>query len=297
MKDAREEFSGWVWVATGGVASILVPLWLLLTAVIVQLTPELAGLGVQADETGALIEGADRLTGPEVALLGGATAAVWIAAAAPFVLIMAGLAWALGRVSSRRQRLGRLALDRETSEDAVLQGVGLEVTPSPTAGPSPPEVRGTDSLQTNGKPDTGRRVGAKLLDIGMLMLAVVPGQIYWVSTLISTGLPPSGWVRQVILLTSLAALAIVVLLQGVLVARTGQTVGKRAFRLRVVRSNGVPADLLRSVVLRQWVFASVCVLVPIIGWMILPMIDLALLFGEEGRALHDLLSDTMVVDA
>jgi hypothetical protein len=61
VREAREELAGWAWVGIGGLASVLVPLWLLLTAVVIQLTPDLAGfrdvieLGVETGDRPPLL--------------------------------------------------------------------------------------------------------------------------------------------------------------------------------------------------------------------------------------------------
>lgn len=79
------------------------------------------------------------------------------------------------------------------------------------------------------------------------------------------------------------------LITAMLVARTGQTMGKRLLEIRVVRSDGSPASLGRIFWLRNFVNALLGVIPPY--WII----DHLLIFGERRQCIHDLIADTIVV--
>ncbi|MEM9353690.1 MAG: RDD family protein [Planctomycetota bacterium] len=83
-----------------------------------------------------------------------------------------------------------------------------------------------------------------------------------------------------------------VLVQWMLTAESGRTLGKYAMFTKVVLENGEPPGFLRGVVMRYWVTA-------LLGWV--PFFALAdnvwILFHPEKRCLHDLLAGTWVVDA
>jgi uncharacterized RDD family membrane protein YckC len=89
------------------------------------------------------------------------------------------------------------------------------------------------------------------------------------------------------------AIAILFIYNLMLLGDHGQTVGKRWLRIRIVRSNGSDADLGRLFGLRMavpWV----------IGFFLGPLFvlpDMLFIFGEERRCLHDMMADTIVVDA
>lgn len=73
----------------------------------------------------------------------------------------------------------------------------------------------------------------------------------------------------------------------------GQTLGKRWLRIRIVRSDGSSADVGRIFGLRMflpWLLGA------FLGpFFVLP--DLLCIFGDEKRCLHDMMADTVVVEA
>jgi uncharacterized RDD family membrane protein YckC len=76
-----------------------------------------------------------------------------------------------------------------------------------------------------------------------------------------------------------------------LVARYGQTMGKRLLEIRVVRSDGSQASLGRIFWLRN-VVNGLLKLIPFYG-----LVDVLLIFGERRQCIHDLIADTIVVKA
>jgi uncharacterized RDD family membrane protein YckC len=96
---------------------------------------------------------------------------------------------------------------------------------------------------------------------------------------------------------SLWAIAIYIvgmlLLQGLLLAKSGQTIGKRAMKIRIVDDQtGKITNITRSFLLRSIVF--------IMGYnfiFLLFFVDFGFLFTERNRTLHDRLARTVVADA
>jgi uncharacterized RDD family membrane protein YckC len=76
-----------------------------------------------------------------------------------------------------------------------------------------------------------------------------------------------------------------------LVARYGQTMGKRILEIKVVRSDGSQASLGRIFWLRNVVNYLLGV-IPFYG-----LIDVLFIFGVRRQCLHDLIADTIVVRA
>jgi uncharacterized RDD family membrane protein YckC len=78
-----------------------------------------------------------------------------------------------------------------------------------------------------------------------------------------------------------------------LLGDNGQTVGKRWLNIRIVRTDGRDAEFGRIFSLRM--------LVPwLLGFFLGPFFalpDLLCIFGNEKRCLHDMIADTIVVDA
>lgn len=78
-------------------------------------------------------------------------------------------------------------------------------------------------------------------------------------------------------------------------ARYGQTVGKRALRIRIVRSSGEPATLGRIFLLRflpTFLMGSL----PYVG-LVPFLVDSLLIFRDSQQCLHDQIADTLVVKA
>jgi uncharacterized RDD family membrane protein YckC len=78
---------------------------------------------------------------------------------------------------------------------------------------------------------------------------------------------------------------------ALLVARYGQTMGKRLLEIRVVRSDGSQASLGRIF----WLRNVVNVLLGVIP--LYSIIDVLLIFGVRRQCIHDLIADTIVVRA
>ena len=81
----------------------------------------------------------------------------------------------------------------------------------------------------------------------------------------------------------------------VLLARNGQTIGKKASNIRIVRSDGSDAGFARLFFLRMMLFWALNA-VPFIG-PVFSLVNILFIFREDRRCIHDLLADTMVVDA
>jgi uncharacterized RDD family membrane protein YckC len=80
--------------------------------------------------------------------------------------------------------------------------------------------------------------------------------------------------------------------QWVLVVDRGQSLGKLAMGIRIVKTDGSAVGFLHGVVLRSW----------ITGWIWTcvygsPLVDAVSIFRRDRRCLHDLLAGTKVVRA
>lgn len=82
---------------------------------------------------------------------------------------------------------------------------------------------------------------------------------------------------------------------GYLLATRGQTVGKLALGIRIVRSDGSRASLGRLLGLRYGI-GSATMAIPAVGG-IFGIIDALLIFRQSRRCLHDNIADTIVVKA
>ena len=106
---------------------------------------------------------------------------------------------------------------------------------------------------------------------------------------------PFVWTRTMLMSFQLTGLLLIAwcVVTLILVARNGQTIGKKMLGIRVVRSDGSKASLGRIFWLRN-VVNMVPSMVPFAG-MAYTLLDLLWIFGERHQCLHDLIADTIVV--
>lgn len=147
--------------------------------------------------------------------------------------------------------------------------------------------------------DRGTRFVAQLLD-GLILL--VPAGVVMVG--VALGLPrllgpgaTLGWLA----LLGLGAVQFVLILgiylaiNGKLLASHGQTWGKKACGIKIVRLDGSLPTLTESFWRRYALFQGVSQ-IPILGG-VFSLVDICFIFRESRRCLHDELAGTIVVKA
>lgn len=85
---------------------------------------------------------------------------------------------------------------------------------------------------------------------------------------------------------------LVLFVQASLIRGTGASLGKRLLGIRVVRRDGLPAEVWRIALLRNVLPMALC---GYCGW--LGLVDALFIVGEERRCLHDWVAGTRVVKA
>ncbi len=141
--------------------------------------------------------------------------------------------------------------------------------------------------------DRGIRLVAKIVD--SLIFGLVPG----IAIGAAIALPAmsekqsQGIVAVVFALIGIAAFLFVVIYNMLLLHRHGQTIGKRLFNIRILRSDGSHCDLLR-VIFARWLPVTLLGFIPLIGYVV-SLVDPLMIFGNDQRCWHDLLADTIVV--
>ncbi len=137
------------------------------------------------------------------------------------------------------------------------------------------------------------RLGAALIDVIIMMAISVPiGVVVGVVDFSDMDASPSVGDQ---LLSSLISVALYLVVNGYLLAKNGQTVGKLALSIKIVRSNREKATFGRLLGLRYvpvWILTSI----PMVGGLI-GLLDILLIFREEKNCLHDDIADTRVVKA
>jgi uncharacterized RDD family membrane protein YckC len=138
----------------------------------------------------------------------------------------------------------------------------------------------------------GTRLGAYLLDSLIVTAVTVP----WGFFVLETGplLFGATPVPTISVWFVLAASWPVVYfaINGYLLARRGQTLGKRACGIRIVKPDGSVPTLWDSFVKRLVLFA-VARHLPIVGSLV-PLVDALFIFGADRRCLHDYVAGTYV---
>jgi uncharacterized RDD family membrane protein YckC len=139
----------------------------------------------------------------------------------------------------------------------------------------------------------GTRLAAAIID-GSILLALLwlAGKVTpW--NVFDEGMADAGFLKLVGM--QVMAIALYMLVNGWLLASRGQTVGKLALGLRIVRSDGSQADALRLIGVRYalcWLAAAI----PFAG-NIFSLVDALAIFRESRQCLHDTIADTIVVKA
>ena len=159
----------------------------------------------------------------------------------------------------------------------------------PTTAPSSPSPNENAHTPHSQLADRGTRLGAVALDILIFMTLLVPG-IVVTFTSDTDGGKGFGWALIVI-----AWLGLFVV-QMVLLVRHGQSLGKRALGIRIVRvsDESIPG-FVRVVLLRMCVPAFVAG-IPYVGTIIW-IVDGLFIFRDDRRCLHDLIAETKVIKA
>lgn len=162
---------------------------------------------------------------------------------------------------------------------------------------APPEARVSDFQEEAGEAaaPAGRwvRFGGALIDLLLIFAIELPILIkagFDVNALLDpaiySGLPAAATFGL-----SLAWIVVTILL----VQRNGQTVGKWLVDIKVVRSDRSRASLGRIFWLRNFVNA-IPMAIPVIG-LVYYISDHLFIFGPRRQCIHDLIADTIVVDA
>lgn len=161
---------------------------------------------------------------------------------------------------------------------------------------APPLAQVADVAPTNAAgtlAGRGTRLGAVLID-GVIASALF-GLLAWL-TPINIFVPDlSQGIWLAMLRNALAGFVFFVGVNGYLLATRGQTIGKMLLKIRIVRSDGSRASFGRLVGLR-FVVNTLLTLAPLVGG-IYALVDALFIFRAPRRCLHDLIADTVVVQA
>lgn len=92
-----------------------------------------------------------------------------------------------------------------------------------------------------------------------------------------------------------AAFVAYLVLQSMLITKSGQSVGKRVVKTRIVLQSGELPGFWHGVVLRTWL-SSALGFIPLFG-SVVTLIDTLMVFRADRRMLHDHIAGTSVIQA
>ena len=137
------------------------------------------------------------------------------------------------------------------------------------------------------------------------LAAFIDGLVLGVITLIPAMIMFGGWMGYVGAAAShpwpfrlggtVFGVIVFLLVNGVFLARDGQTIGKKAMGIKIVGADGAKADFTRIIVRRQAPIWA-CQLVPFLGGLLI-LIDVLCIFRDTRRCIHDDIADTKVIKA
>ncbi|WP_028454207.1 RDD family protein [Chitinilyticum litopenaei] len=138
----------------------------------------------------------------------------------------------------------------------------------------------------------GSRLGAALLDglvVGMIVFAplIIWGESQALAWIGST----SEWLLTPLFI--MLGLLAFLLPNGYLLAKHGQTVGKRVAKIKIVGLDGKPLPFIKLVFMRYGIMQSLGSL-PFIGWAF-TLMNVATIFRPDRRCMHDMLAGSKVV--
>jgi uncharacterized RDD family membrane protein YckC len=129
----------------------------------------------------------------------------------------------------------------------------------------------------------GRRFLGSLIDNLVYLVALAPAVLLIDGDIRS---------ENALLVIGLAVMVIVAV-QAVLIATSGQSIAKKLLGMRIVRLDGSPIGFVRGVLVRSWAVGAIAS-IPTIGG-IFGLIDALYIFGAEQRCLHDVMAGSKVV--
>ena len=147
----------------------------------------------------------------------------------------------------------------------------------------------------------GTRLGAAALDLLILVLFFIPGVVLFF--VMGDGFENADNLANAdqtqlmidIYLHSAVFLLAYIVINGVLLYKYGQTMAKRLLNIKIVRTNGDRIGFGRLLGLRIILIQVICQ-VPLIGFLFM-IINVLFIFREDHRCIHDLITDTKVIDA
>ena len=179
---------------------------------------------------------------------------------------------------------------------------GWSSQPPPPPGPpsdSPQTMTGWATLGTGDSVElasSGARLGARVLDfiimvVGYLILALVGFSAAFGGDFEEESLSTGAFLAAALIFGIVG-----VLYEVTLIAVRGQTLGKMATSIKVVRAdNGLVPGWGKSI--GRWIIPAALGLIPLVGWILSLLVYLSLLWDKVRQGWHDKAAGTLVIKA
>lgn len=148
----------------------------------------------------------------------------------------------------------------------------------------------------------GGRLGARIIDIAIIVVVFIILIIVGVASAIGLADGDSTITEEdtaavgTIVAFTLLAVAISVLYEVTMIATKGQTLGKMATRIKVVRAdNGLVPGWGKSI--GRWIIPAALGFIPFVGWLLSLLVYVSLLWDKVRQGWHDKAAGTLVIKA
>lgn len=140
----------------------------------------------------------------------------------------------------------------------------------------------------------GVRLAAAIID-GLIWAIPFFAFIFIIPAMVDETPDPNAAVTFIIGLLGFAGFVSVLVVNCLWLHRWGQTIAKRMFGIKVLRSDGTPCALSR-IVFARWLPVTALGQIPYLGPFV-GLVDALMIFRSDHRTMHDLFADTIVVRA
>ena len=164
---------------------------------------------------------------------------------------------------------------------------------------SNPAMTGWANLGTGGTVELaspGARLGARILDVVIVSVAFIILAALGVTAAIggSDSEEASAFAVGAIVVSVLLGAAIGLLYEVTMIATRGQTLGKMATSIKVVRAdNGLVPGWGKSI--GRWIIPALLPIIPFVGWILSLLVYISLLWDRARQGWHDKAAGTLVV--
>lgn len=170
--------------------------------------------------------------------------------------------------------------------------------PSGQAAPGPQAMTGWATLGTGEGVElasAGGRLGARIIDVVVMAVAILILIAIGVAAALGVDAgDDSAASTGVFVGFALLAVVVGILYEVSLIAIRGQTLGKMAVRIKVVRAdNGLTPGWGKSI--GRWIIPAVLGFIPLVGWLLSLLVYISLLWDKVRQGWHDKAAGTLVV--